>query len=1049
MRSNNIQRVKEFRDKVSKYILMRNLITIVTISFVTLGSLKAQSTLHQNSDNQYYRFGLELLDKEKYSAAREQFERYLLVGSDEIKKADAEYYVALCALNLNNADGPQLISEFVKKRPSHPKASKAYYNLGINAFKSNDFQTANKYLKLANLNALNNNEKAETYFKIAYSAFSLNRKEESVEYFDLAKRENGEYQADANYYAGFLAYIDNQFDKAIVDLRKAENSDKYKYRVPIMITSSYFKQKRFGEVLAYADKFKDIDVEKTRMDYLYQIYQMAGESAYAESRYEDALTYYGLYRQLAAESISDQTLYRIAFSNFSLGNSEPAIEDFKRVALKEDTIAQYASYYLGQLYVEQNNYVFATSAFDKASKLPFNKEIQEESSFNLAKVNYESKKYSQAINSLDRFIREYPASQYVPEANNLLSEAFLNTSDFTRAITFIERIQDKSPRIKAAYQKVTFYKGTEYFNGAQYTNAVQLFDKSLTYRPDPGLETAALFWKAEALATSRNYTNAIDAYQQVFRTRNTDSEYYLKANYGIGYAYYNTRDYPNARIYFKRYVDALESAQNKLNYNDAILRLADCYYVDKAYATALSYYQKAIETNNPNIDYAYFQKGVVKDFQDKSDEAIEALDVVINQYMRSRYYDDAIYKKAQIQLENRDFNESIQGFTRIIDNQEQSPFIPYAYESRALAYFNLNNLDKAEEDYKIILDTYVTSRVANSALLGLQNTLKLNNKVLEFDAYLAKYKSANPDNQALENIELESAKNLFFGQEYAAAIGAFEDYERNYASSPLSSQAKFYRVESHYRLNNGVKALELYYELDREAQVSDIDVVFQRIGELQLKAGDFGEAANYYSKLEKIAVSKRQENDAWTGLLEAYFKLGEYAKMRTYANNIITKGNISQDQVNKAQLYLGKSSYLEGDYNKAIDDFLSTINTAKNKYGAEAQYLLGKIFYQQGNYQESLTTLFEFNENFSDFDDWLGKAFLLIADNYIALGELFQAKATVNSIIEYSEVKEVIEEAKTKLAFIEAKEDELRQQEIASDTTKMDSTQVRKGGNNE
>ena len=237
--------------------------------------------------------------------------------------------------------------------------------------------------------------------------------------------------------------------------------------------------------------------------------------------------------------------------------------------------------------------------------------------------------------------------------------------------------------------------------------------------------------------------------------------------------------------------------------------------------------------------------------------------------------------------------------------------------------------------------------------------------------------------------------------------------------------------------------------MDREAQVSDIDVVFQRIGELQLKAGDFGEAANYYSKLEKIAVSKRQENDAWTGLLEAYFKLGEYAKMRTYANNIITKGNISQDQVNKAQLYLGKSSYLEGDYNKAIDDFLSTINTAKNKYGAEAQYLLGKIFYQQGNYQESLTTLFEFNENFSDFDDWLGKAFLLIADNYIALGELFQAKATVNSIIEYSEVKEVIEEAKTKLAFIEAKEDELRQQEIASDTTKMDSTQVRKGGNNE
>ncbi len=338
METNNIQKLKEFRSKVSKYNLMRNLLTIVTISLVTLGSLNAQSTLHQNSDNKYYRFGLELLDKEKYSAAREQFERYLLEGSDEIKKADAEYYVALCALNLNNADGPQLISEFVKKRPSHPKASKAYYNLGINAFKSNDFQTANKYLKLADLNALSSEERAETYFKIAYSAFSLNRKEESIKYFDLAKREAGEYQADANYYSGYLAYIDNGFDKAIVDLRKAEESEKYRYRVPIMITSSYFKQKRYGEVLAYADKFKNVDVERTRMDYLYQIYQLAGESAYAESRYENALEFYALYRQLAAQSIDNQTLYRIAYSNFAMGNSEPAIEDFKRFYRSVDAL---------------------------------------------------------------------------------------------------------------------------------------------------------------------------------------------------------------------------------------------------------------------------------------------------------------------------------------------------------------------------------------------------------------------------------------------------------------------------------------------------------------------------------------------------------------------------------------------------------------------------------------------------------------------------------------------------------------------------------------
>lgn len=1020
---------------------MRKIIFLFSISFVALGSLSAQSTLHQNNENQYYRFGLELFDKQKFSAAREQFERYVEVGLDEIKKADAEYYIAYCALNLNNPDGTQLISDFVAKRPNHPKASKAYYNLGVNAFESKDFETANKYLKLANTNVLDNAERSETNFKIAYSAFSLNKKAEAIEYFDLAKQQNSPYYADANYYSGFLAYLDANYDKVLVDLKRAEESDKYKFRVPIMITSAYYKQNRYGEVLAYAGKFKDVATESRRMDYLYQIYQLAAESAYNQERFEEAIEFYGLYRQIAGKSITEETLYRIAYSNFVLGNADAAIEDFKRVGLKEDTLAQVASYYLGQLYVEQENYLFAIAAFDKASKLSFDEKIQEESSFNYAKVNFEAKKYSIAIGALDRFIKKYPTSSYVPEANNLLSEAFLNTNDFLRAITFIERIENKTDRIKEAYQKVTFYKGTEYFNTAKYKTAIQLFDKSLRFKVDKELESGALFWKAEALATSRSYAEAIRTYQQVFDTRNRNSDYFLKANYGMGYAHYNTQDYARARIYLKRYVDALQNSQDRLNYDDAMLRLADCYYVDKEYATAISYYQRAIDNKNPNIDYAFFQKGVVRDFQNKSVEAIQALDVVINQYSNSRYYDDAIYKKAQIQLEGNNFRESILGFTRVIERLKQSPFIPYAYESRALAHFNLNELDKAEEDYKRILDQYVTSSVANSALLGLQNTLKLNNKVLEFDQYLTKYRNANPDNESLETIELEAAKNKYYSQEYSAAVGALEDYERSYRESPLRHQAKFFRAESYYRLGENDKALTLYYELDRESQVNDMDVVFQRIGELQLKAGDFQEAANYYARLEGISRSKRQENDAWVGLLDAYFRLGDYTKMRVYANNILTKGNISQDATNRAQLYLAKSAYSEGDFDEAIDQLLTTINAAKDQYGAEAQYLLGQIFYKQKQYQQSLNTLFEFSENFGEYEEWLGKAFLLVADNYIALEELFQAKGTVNSIIENSTIETVLSEARIKLAQIEKLEGDLAQKEAAQDTTQN------KGGN--
>lgn len=102
---------------------MKQNIFLIALLFLLHGSLNAQSTLHPSSPSIFFSSGLELIEMEKYSAARDQFERYLAIGTDEIKKADAEYYMAFCALNLDNGDGAQLISQFVRNRPKPPQGS--------------------------------------------------------------------------------------------------------------------------------------------------------------------------------------------------------------------------------------------------------------------------------------------------------------------------------------------------------------------------------------------------------------------------------------------------------------------------------------------------------------------------------------------------------------------------------------------------------------------------------------------------------------------------------------------------------------------------------------------------------------------------------------------------------------------------------------------------------------------------------------------------------------------------------------------------------------
>ena len=73
-----------------------------------------------------------------------------------------------------------------------------------------------------------------------------------------------------------------------------------------------------------------------------------------------------------------------------------------------------------------------------------------------------------------------------------------------------------------------------------------------------------------------------------------------------------------------------------------------------------------------------------------------------------------------------------------------------------------------------------------------------------------------------------------------------------------------------------------------------------------------------------------------------------------------------------------------------------------------------------------MKSLFELTETYSAYDKWMGKAFILMSDNYLATDELFQAEATLNSLIENSSSDELKEEARKKLKTLEkAKKEEL------------------------
>jgi TolA-binding protein len=247
-------------------------------------------------------------------------------------------------------------------------------------------------------------------------------------------------------------------------------------------------------------------------------------------------------------------------------------------------------------------------------------------------------------------------------------------------------------------------------------------------------------------------------------------------------------------------------------------------------------------------------------------------------------------------------------------------------------------------------------------------------------------------------------------------------------------EARFYIGESYYRNKDLEKALPYYTELSKDVNFNMGNKVAGRVAEIQFKLGKYDNAVQNFHRLEKLATNKKEQYNAWSGLMESFYLLAQYDSAETYARIIIEKGAVNASAQNKATLYLGKIAYAKGDYEAAQDEFLNTVNSAQDEFGAEAKYMIAQILYLQKQYKQSYETLVQLNNDFESYDEWVGKSYLLLADNFIAMDDAFQAKATLQSLIENFPLENVKAEARRKLQEIERSEMEKQKQKAAADS---------------
>lgn len=974
-----------------------------------------------------YKKGMELFENQMYSTAQELFNTVGAIkpeGTDgEITTfvANSQYYGAICAIELQNPDAEKRMLDFVENNPGHVLLGSAYNQLGKIYYNKKEYTNAVTWFEKVDVKDLSLAERDLYKFQYGYSLFNKKRfTEAKVMFAQLKDKANSPYYYGANYYYGFIQQEEGNYENALSCFEIVKDIPPYSSVVPYYMTNIYFQQKKFEKVISYAEPL----MADTKLVYYAEINSLLGQAYFYKDNYKKALPYLSYYIE-TAKNIRDEDYYQLAFTHYQTKDYNAALTTLKETSDDNDTLYQHIQFLYGNCYIELNKKDEARNAFMEASRIGIDADIHESALFNYGKLSYESAYYTAAVSALQDYLKKYPKGKKKTEAQELLASSLLNTNDYVAAMEVIDNIPQKTPKLKEAYQKVSYYSGVQLFNQKNYNEADKMFNQSLENPIDADLQAACYFWIGEIRYTENKYALAINnhvKFQDLSKVakdlpEETTVPY---SNYTIGYSYFKQKSYSNASNYFSKVTTSLKTSKTDITQNnvyiDAVLRLGDCYFMTKDYKKAEQNYSKIIDNNSKGVDYALYQKGMLQGLQNNNNGKISTLQQIKTKYPNSLYMDDALYEIANTYFIMKQNTSAIAAFKELVASKPNSSYAVKAYLKLGLIYFNEKDYANSEKYYKMAYEMSPNSPEGNEAKDGLLDIVEETGDTGAADGVVP--------TSAIDQEKYNYAKNKYDLGEYSGAAIAFSDYLREFPKGQYKTESEFYRGESYYKVEQYGKALPDFESIIKGNKTKFLESALVRAGWIEYYQNeDYKSAYDYYDRLYDVADYKENTFVAMVGLLRTAYFLNDFDEVIVNANRILNSDLVTNVEKIEAHYFAGQAHLGNNNIDKAYDAFSKAAALTTNEIGVESRFHMADILFQKGKLDESKAKCQEIINDMPAYEEWIVRSYILLADISAAKGDFAQAKATLNSIIDnYKGDPALVELAKQKLEQIEQME---------------------------
>ena len=958
----------------------------------------AQTSEKITSPVNLYKEGRTLFLQQNYAAATPPLKAFIRQEPNASLCEEAEYMLVCSAYELKDKNSITLLRNYLEQYPDTPYANRIYALLAAGYFYEEKYDEALALFNSAQLDLLGNEERDDMTYLLATCYLKTGNVKEAAIWFETLKASSKKYDNDCAYYISYIRYTQKRYDEALKGFLPLQDNAKYKALVPYYIAEIYAIRKNYDKAEIVAQNYLSAYPQN---EHATEMYRILGDASYHFRKYHEAINAFESYLEKDASPRRD-ALYMLGLSYFQTGVYSKAAETLGEVTGTNDALTQNAYLHMGLSYLQLAEKNKARMAFEQAAASNADMKIKEQAAYNYALCIHETSysAFGESVTVFEKFLNEFPNSQYTEMVSNYLVEVYLNTRSYEAALKSIERIAHPGTRIMEAKQKILFQLGTQAFANASFEQAIGYFNQSIAIgQYNRQTKADALYWRGESYYRLNRMTEAARNFREYLQlTEQTNNEMYALANYNLGYTAFHQKDYAQARNWFLKYIQ-LEKGENKTALADAYNRIGDCFLNERNFDEAKHYYAQAESMNASSGDYSFYQLALVSGLQKDYSGKITLLNRLAGKYPTSPYVINALYEKGRSYVLMNNNNQAIASFKELLSRYPESPISRKAAAEIGLLYYQDGNYDQAIDAYKLVINKYPGSDEARLAMLDLKSLYVDMNRIDEFAALAA----SMPGNIRFDASEQDSltyiaAEKIYGRGRIEEAKSSFNKYLQTFPEGSFILNAHYYLcLIGKEQKNYDMILLHSGKLLEYPDNPFSEEALIMR-AEVQFNLQQFADALASYKMLKEKATTADRRLLAETGMLRCAHLIKDDAETIHAATALLAEAKLTPELANEALYYRAKSYMNQKADKKALADLQTLAKDTRNLYGAEAKYLVAQQYYTAGEYAAAEKELLDYIERSTPHAYWLARSFVLLSDVYMAMDKKLDARQYLLSL---------------------------------------------------